>query len=167
MRRGEIAIIGIMGVVVASLMIRNAISLRSEAHQDPGIPFYSTANPQMMRDAGDLYRSLNCRQCHSLWTVKSAFESVPAPALDGIGSLRTEQWFYSYFSAPDPQSMLPSRLKPEYRMPSLAELPDGQRRLLAAYMASLKVKDWYLNDARAAEYEKLTGKAYSAAHAEN
>ena len=96
-----------------------------------GIPFYSTASPGLNREAGDLYRSNNCRQCHSLWTIKSAFESVPAPALDGIGSLRSEQWFYDYFSAPNPQNILPSRLKLEYRMPSLASLPDADRHTLA------------------------------------
>ncbi len=166
MRRGEALILATIGVVVAGLMARNAISLHSGGHQDPGIPFYSTANPGLTRAAGDLYRSNNCRQCHSLWTVKSPFESVPAPALDGIGSLRSEEWFYRYFSAPDPQSILPSRLKLEYRMPSLASLPDDERRTLAQYMASLKVKDWYLQSARAAEYEKLTGKAYPDVHAE-
>ena len=119
-----------------------------------------------MREAGDLYRSNNCRHCHSLWSVKSALESVPAPALDGIGSLRSEDWFYQYFSSPDPQNILPSRLKAEYRMPSFAQLPDGERRTLAKYMASLKVKDWYLEGTRAAEYEKLTGKAYPEPHAQ-
>jgi len=166
MRRGEAVILATMGVVVAGLMVRNAISLRSQVHPDRGIPFYSTANPELMREAGDLYRRNNCRQCHSLWSVKSALESVPAPALDGIGSLRSEEWLYRYFSAADPQNMLPSRLKREYRMPSLAALPDSERRILAQYMASLRVKDWYLDSTRAAEYEKLTGKAYPAAHAE-
>jgi L-cysteine S-thiosulfotransferase len=166
MKRGEALILATIGVVVAGFMARNAISLRSKGQQDRGIPFYSTANSSLTREGGDLYRSNNCRQCHSLWTVKNAFESVPAPVLDGIGSLRTEEWFYQYFSAPDPQSILPSRLKPEYRMPSFASLTDGERRTLARYMASLKVKDWYLEGARAAEYEKLTGKAYPLAHAE-
>jgi cbb3-type cytochrome oxidase cytochrome c subunit len=166
MRRGEALILATIGVVVAGLMVRNTISLRSGREPDRGIPFYSTANPGLMREAGDLYRSNNCRHCHSLWTVKSPLESVPAPALDGIGSLRSEEWFYRYFSAADPQSMLPSRLKSEYRMPSFAGLADGERRTLAQYMASLKVKDWYLGSTRAAEYEKLTGKAYPEAHAE-
>ena len=166
MRRGEIVILATMGVVVAGVMVRNAISLRTQSQPDRGIPFYTTASPGLARAAGDLYRSNNCRQCHSLWTVKSPFESVPAPALDGIGSLRSEEWFYRYFSAPDPQSILPSRLKLEYRMPALASLTDDERRTLAQYMASLKVKDWYLDSARAAEYEKLTGKAYPGAHAE-
>ena len=166
MRRGEALILATIGVVVAGLMVRNVIGLHSEGQQDRGIPFFSTASPGLMREAGDLYRSNNCRQCHSLWTVKSPLESVPAPALDGIGSLRSEEWFYGYFSSPDPQSILPSRLKLEYRMPSLAGLPDDERRTLAQYMASLKVKDWYLDSTRAAEYEKLTGKAYPEAHAE-
>ena len=51
-------------------------------------------------------------------------------------------------------------------MPSFASLTDAERRTLARYMASLKVKDWYLDSTRAAEYEKLTGKAYPEAHAE-
>ena len=165
MKRGEALILATIGVVVVGLMARNLLSLHSAAGPDPGIPFYSTASPALMREAGDLYRSNNCRHCHSLWTVKSAFESVPAPALDGIGSLRSEEWLYQYFSSADPQSVLPSRLKREYRMPSYATLPEHERRALAQYMASLKVKDWYLEAARAAEYEKLTGKAYPDAHA--
>ncbi|MGA2776396.1 MAG: c-type cytochrome [Steroidobacteraceae bacterium] len=166
MKRGEALILATMAVVVVGLMVRNVVSLHSGAEQDRGIPFYSTASPGLTREAGDLYRDNNCKQCHTLWTIKSAFESVPAPALDGIGSLRTEQWFYEYFSAKDPQSILPSRLKLEYRMPSLAGLPDDERHTLAQYMASLKVQDWYLESTRAAEYEKLTGKAYPGAHAE-
>jgi len=166
MRRGEAVVFATIGVVVVGLMVRNALSLRSGKEPERGIPYYSTATPGLTREAGDLYRSNNCRQCHSLWTVKSAFESVPAPVLDGIGSLRTEQWFYEYFSSPNPQSILPSRLKLEYRMPSLANLPDADRHTLAQYMASLKVQDWYLEATRAAEYEKLTGKAYPAPHAE-
>ena len=166
LKRGEVLILATIGVVVVGLMARNVIRLRSEREPDRGIPFYSTAAPTLTRQAGDLYRSENCRQCHSLWTVRSAFESVPAPALDGIGSLRSEEWVYRYFSAPNPQSILPSRLKLEYRMPSLAGLPDTERRALAQYMASLKVKDWYLESTRIAEYEKLTGKAYSDSHAE-
>ena len=121
MRRGEAVTLAVIGVVVAGLVARNLISLHSQ-QPDPGIPFYSTADSALVHQGGDLYRANNCRQCHSLWTVKSAFESVPAPALDGIGSLRTEEWFYQYFSAADPQDILPSRLKPEYRMPSLAAL---------------------------------------------
>ena len=45
-------------------------------------------------------------------------------------------------------------------MPSYAQLPESERRLLASYMASLKVKDWYLEETRKAEFEKLTGKEY-------
>ena len=98
MRRGEAVILATIGVVVAGVMVRNAISLHSRAPAGPrAFPFYSTAIRRLARAAGDLYRSNNCRQCHSLWTVKSAFESVPAPALDGIGSLRSEEWFYQLF----------------------------------------------------------------------
>jgi sulfur-oxidizing protein SoxX len=166
MRRGEVLILATIGVVVAGIMARNAINLQYAGRQDRGLPFYTTANSELARAGGDLYRNNNCRQCHSLWTVKSPFESVPAPALDGIGSRRSEEWFYRYFSAADPQSILPSRLKAEYRMPSFATLTEAERRTLAKYIASLKVKDWYLDSARAAEYEKLTGKAYPSAHAE-
>ena len=42
-------------------------------------------------------------------------------------------------------------------MPSYAHLPEQERRLLAQYMASLKVEDWYLEATKKAEYEKLTG----------
>ena len=124
MKRGEVLILATIGVVVAGIMARNAINLHYADRQDQGIPFYSTADQKLARAGADLYRSNHCRQCHSLWSVKNPFESVPAPALDGIGSLRSEEWFYHYFSAPDPQSILPSRLKAEYRMPSYRD-PHG------------------------------------------
>lgn len=47
-------------------------------------------------------------------------------------------------------------------MPSYAHLPEQERRQLASYMASLKVKDWYLHETKKAEYEKLTGQPYTA-----
>jgi len=77
--------------------------------------------------------------------------------LDGIGSLRSEEWLYAYLSAGNPQSILPSRLKPEYRMPSYSHLSDAQRHTLASYLASLRVKDWYLEQTRRLEHDKLTG----------
>lgn len=89
-------------------------------------------------------------------------QSVPAPPLDGIGTLKTEAWLYDYFSAENPQSILPSRLKPQYRMPSLAKLTEAERRDLAAYMASLKVEDWYLEETKKAEHDALFGKTASA-----
>lgn len=160
MRVGEKWVLGIIGVIVAVSMARTMWRLNTQTEVDPGIPFYTTAGPELKRAGSDLYRQLGCKNCHSLWTVRNMFESVPAPALDGIGSLRTEQWFYSYFSAQDPQAILPSRLKQEYQMPSYAHLTEQQRRTLAAYMASLKVEDWYLDETKKAEYEKLTGKDY-------
>lgn len=84
-------------------------------------------------------------------------QAVPAPALDGIGSLRDEKWLFDYLSAVNPQSILPSRLKQEYRMPSYADLPENDRRTLARFLGALKVKDWYLDETRAAECRKLTG----------
>ena len=108
----------------------------------------------------DVYRKQSCKDCHSLWTVRNMLDNVPAPILDGLGSLHSEEWFYQYFSSANPQAIVPSRLKQEFRMPSYAQLPESDRRLLASYMASLKVKDWYLEETRKAEFEKLTGKEY-------
>ena len=159
MKRGEKGILALMVVIILAMMGRNLWHVEND-QPDKGIPFYSTATEDLTQQAMDIYHQQECKGCHSLWTVKNMMESVPAPALDGIGSLRDEDWFFRYFSAADPQSILPSRLKKEYRMPSYASLPEKDRRLLAAYMASLKVKDWYLEDTRKAEYEKLTGKAY-------
>ncbi len=166
MKRGEALILAAIGLVVVAGIARNLIGRQSADGPDPGIPYYSTADRALAREAGDLYRQNNCRECHSLWSLKSPLQSVPAPALDGIGSLRSEQWLLEYLSAPDPQSVLPSRLKKEYRMPSYATLPERERRVLAQYLASLRVKDWYLEQTRAAEYEKLTGMPYPDAHAD-
>jgi len=162
MKRGERAILGVIVVVVLGLMGRSMWHLQSDQAKegDQGIPFYSTATTELGREALGLIRDHGCKQCHSLWTVRDVMQSVPAPILDGLGSLRSEQWFFEYFSAPNPQAILPSRLKKQYRMPSYAHLSEQDRRLLASYIASLKVKDWYLPETRKAEYEKLTGKTY-------
>lgn len=122
------------------------------------LPFYTTADPALERAGSDLYRSLQCRNCHTIWSVKSVYQAVPAPSLDGIGSLRSEDWLYTYFSAEDPQSILPSRMKEKYKMPSYASLSEAERRTLARYFGSLRVRDWYLDETITAEQKKLTGK---------
>jgi sulfur-oxidizing protein SoxX len=45
-------------------------------------------------------------------------------------------------------------------MPSFAEIPDEDRKMLARYISSLKVRDWYLEESKKSAYEKLTGKEY-------
>ena len=159
MRTGEKGILILIGVIVVTLMGYRTFKVVVD-EPDPGIPFYSTASHEMKRKAELVYKSNGCDNCHALWLVRNMMSNVPAPALDGIGSIRDEAWFYEYFSAEEPQSILPSRLKAEFRMPSYAHLPDEDRRLLAAYMASLKVEDWYLYETKKAEYEKLTGETY-------
>ena len=160
MKRGEKVVLALTALMVVGVMLRNWWVNEHETDKDRGIPFYTTATPEFAKQASDLYRQQQCRQCHSLWSVRNMMEAVPAPALDGMGSLHSEEWFYQYFSAPNPQAIVPSRLKPQYRMPSYAMLSDDERRTLARYMASLKVQDWYLAETRKAEYEKLTGKDY-------
>lgn len=155
MRRGEKAVLALIGLVVLIGAVRSLLHV--EEQHDRDIPFFSTAAPDVARQAMDIYRDNGCKSCHSLWTLKSMLESVPAPMLDGIGSIRTEAWLYQYLSSPNPQAILPSRLKKEYKMPSYANLPDEERRLLSKYLASLQVKDWYLEQTKKAEYEKLTG----------
>ena len=158
LRRGEKGILILTAVVVVFYAAKNIIHMeRHPISKDPGIPFYSTAPHLVARDATDIIRREGCRNCHTLWATTSLMQFVPSPPLDGIGSLRNEDWLYKYFSSKNPQEILPSRLKPKYRMPSYADLPEKERRLLAEYMASLKVKDWYLEQVRRVEYEKLTG----------
>jgi len=123
-----------------------------------GLPYYTTADAALSRSGTELYKRLQCRSCHKIWAVKNLYETVPAPNLDGIGSLRTEEWLYRYFSTDNPQSMLPTRLKDKFKMPSYAKLSEQDRRLLAAYFSSLKVRGWYLDETRKAEQKKLTGK---------
>ncbi len=156
MRRGEKVVFAIMGIMVVAVMVKNALT-QSSSVEDRTIPYYTDAPEPLQRTALDVIRRENCRQCHSLWTVKNIMNSVPAPILDGMGSLHDEKWFYSYLSSPNPQSILPTRLKKEFQMPSYADLPESDRRVLAQYLASLKVKSWYLAETRKAERQKLTG----------
>ncbi len=156
MRKGEKLIIGLM---VASVAVLAVVKIsKHEEGEDPGIPFYSTASQELTSSASQLMRDNRCKECHSLWATKDMTIAVPAPALDGMGMFRDEEWLYSYFSAKVPQDMLSTRLKPQYRMPSYSYLSDQERRDLAAYIASLKVEDWYLEETNKARQEKLTGK---------
>ncbi len=156
MKQGEKIILAATAAVVV-VLAGYKVATREP---DRGIPFHSTASPALAQEATALYDRLSCKSCHSLWTERDMLQAVPSPALDGIGSLHGEEWFYTYFSAENPQAIVPSRLKKEYRMPSYAHLSEQERRTLAKYMASLKVDDWYLAETRKAEYEKLTGKEY-------
>ncbi len=155
MKRGEKAVLALIGLVVTAGVVLS--QLRVEGKHDRDIPFYSTATPDVARKAMDIYHSNGCKSCHTLWTLRDMLQSVPSPMLDGIGSLRTEAWLYNYLSSSNPQKILPSRLKKEYQMPSYASMPENDRHLMAQYLASLKVKDWYLEQTKQAEYEKLTG----------
>ncbi len=155
MKRGESLVFGAIAVFVAAGVLWTA--LKSPAPHQGDVPFHSTAPAKLREAAGDLIRRYGCRECHSLSTVRSLLQAVPAPMLDGIGSLRSEAWLYDYLSAADPQSKLASRLKREYRMPSYASLPEAERRTLASYLASLRVDDWYLDQTRRLEHDKLTG----------
>ena len=158
MRRGEKAVLLFIVLAVTAGVARPL--LHGEERHDREIPFYSTATPAAARDAMDVYRKYGCRECHSLWTLRDMTQAVPAPMLDGIGSLRSESWLYDYLSSQNPQAILPSRLKLKYRMPSYASLSEGERLKLASYLASLQVKDWYLEQTKKEVFEKLTGKEY-------
>ena len=157
MRKGEKNVLLIIAGIVVLLMGLNIYRQTQETEHATEIPFYSTADTNLKVQGSAVYKRLECKGCHSLWTVRDMMRSVPAPALDGIGSLRDEQWLYNYLSAANPQSILPSRLKPEYRMPSYSHLDAEERHILARYLSSLKVKDWYLEQTRKAECTKLTG----------
>jgi len=159
MRKGEIGIFVAMGVVIFGITAIKAYN-SSNSEPDKGIPYYSTASEELSKKAKLLFDKYKCHDCHSLWTKRNIMQSVPAPALDGIGSLLSEKWFYDYFSAVNPQEIVPTRLKKQYQMPSLANAPNEDRVVLASYLASLKVEDWYLEETKKRVYEKLTGNEY-------
>ncbi len=160
MRKGEKGILVVIAVIVFVFIGINSYRQAQETEPDKGIPFYSTASNEVRKKGGELYREQKCRDCHTLWGVRNPMQAVPAPALDGIGSLRDESWLFDYLSAADPQQILPTRLKAEYQMPSFSHLPEEDRKTLAAYLANLKVEDWYLNQVKKSEFEKLTGESY-------
>lgn len=162
MRRGEKGIFIVMAVIVGAAMVKRMVENENvNTARDREIPFYTTFSKVDNEKALNLIRDNHCKDCHSLWGgAATMMQSVPAPRLDGIGSIRSEKWFYTYLSATDPQTILPSRMKPEFKMPSYANLPDAERHQIAKYLSSLKVKNWYLTETRKAEYEKLTGKEF-------
>ena len=160
MRKGEKGILVGIGAFALAAMAWKAVEVSQTTDQDYEIPYYSTASSEVEHKAGMLIKQQGCKDCHTLWATRNVMRNVPSPRLDGIGSIRDEDWLYRYLSAEDPQSILPSRLKDEYEMPSYADLPEQDRQVLAKYLSSLKVKDWYLEETRRSEYEKLTGKKY-------
>src|SRR3569833_3896912 len=109
LRAGEKGILIFIAILVIGMMGYQAMR-GIVGEKDPGIPFYTTATPELKHQAESLYIRLGCSECHALWMVRSMMESVPATALDGIGSLRDEQWFYAYFFAELLQSVLLSWL---------------------------------------------------------
>ncbi len=161
MKSGERNIyIGIAVLVVVMMVYRG---YQEVTDPDPGIPFYTTASTELQQAADKIYKENKCSNCHTLWMTRNMMANVPAPPLDGIGAIRSEEWFFEYLSAENPQDILPTRLSNTYKMPSYAHLPESDRRTLAAYLASLQVEDWFLEETRKMEYEKLTGKKYQAA----
>ena len=116
MRKGEIGIFAVMGLVVLATAAIKGYNKSTEEEPDKGIPFYTTASDDLAKQARALFSKYNCHACHSLWTKKSIMQNVPAPALDGLGSIRSEEWFYNYFSAESPQDILPTRLKKEFQI---------------------------------------------------
>lgn len=159
MRKGDWLIAGLLGLVVVAAIGKGVYDTYNPI-KDRGIPFYSTASEDVQRAGADLYRNIGCRDCHTIWGIKNIMETVPAPSLDGIGSLRSETWLFEYFSAENPRDTIPTRLKLKYSMPSYASLPESERRLLAKYFSGMKVKAWYLEEVKASEYKKLTGNPY-------
>lgn len=160
MRKGERGILLVIGLTVVIAAAYKGYNASSRVEKDKGIPYYSTASQELAKQARVLFSRYQCYDCHSLWTKRNIMQSVPAPALDGLGSLKNETWFFDYFSADNPQEIVPTRLKKEFQMPSFAHIPKQERQLLAKYMASLKVEDWYLEETKKRAYKKLTGKEY-------
>jgi len=160
MRKGEKGILIAMAVSVVVLIGVKVIQNQKYEGDDPGLPFYSTASPELTTEAAKLLHRHDCQSCHTLWAVRDLTQAVPAPPLDGIGSFHDEEWFFAYFSAENPQTIVPTRLKPQYRMPSYANLSETDRRTLAQYMASLRVEDWYYEETKKRRIEKLTGQPY-------
>ncbi|MDH5231815.1 MAG: cytochrome c [Gammaproteobacteria bacterium] len=162
MRKGEKNIILIMVVSVVSLVGVKFYQNAGETEEDPGIPYYTTATPELTSAAATLLHKHNCQECHSLWATRDFTIAVPAPALDGEGSFRDRDWLAQYFDAAVPQDILPTRLKPQYRHPSYAHLSDEDKTTLTDYMFSLKVEDWYREQTEKRRFEKLTGKKWAA-----
>ena len=160
MKKGEKVIFGLIAVIAVVSIANQAWQTANVTEEDPGIPYYTTASTELSSKAGKLLREHSCKDCHKLFFLNNLTQNVPSPSLDGIGSLRSEEWFYDYFSAETPQDIIPSRLKARFQMPSFAHIPEEDRKVLAAYMASLKVEDWYLEETRKAAYEKRTGEEY-------
>ena len=167
MRKGEKGIFVAMGISVLILLGVKAYQGAKYTDPDPGIPFFTTASKQVTAEAARVMKDGNCKSCHSLWGTREMTQAVPAPPLDGMGYFRNEEWLYDYFSAANPQDILASRLKPEYRQPSFSNFSDSDRRVLAKYIASLQVEDWYLEETKKRRYEKLTGKDYVAENSNN
>jgi len=161
MKKGEKIFFALIGVFAVVTIIYKGWESSQITEEDPGIPYYSTASPELSSKAGKLLRKHSCKECHKLFFLNNLTQNVPSPSLDGIGSLRSEEWFYNYFSAENPQDIIPSRLKPRFQMPSYAHLSAEDRRVMAAYMSSLKVEDWYLEETKKSAYEKRTGEVYN------
>ena len=64
MKKGEKGILAVIAVTVLGAMIYKSVSITENTEPDRGIPFYTTASPELEKQAGTLMRELNCRDCH-------------------------------------------------------------------------------------------------------
>ena len=138
MKPGEKAILALIGAVLVVGVARSLLHV--EGKHDREIPFYTTATRDLAVKGMEIYNKNGCKECHSLWTMKDILEIVPAPILDGIGSLRTEAWLYDYLSSSNPQATLPSRLKKEYQMPSYRSMPRDRSPVVGPIPLKLESK---------------------------
>lgn len=161
MRKGEKGILIGIGVFAIVAMTGKAILMQRQKDPHAGeVPFYSDAPKALATKAATLVRKYDCRSCHVYWGKRDIMRAVPAPSLDGMGSLKSREWLMAYLSATNPQEIVPTRLKKEFQMPSYADMPEEDRTVLVDYLSSMKVKDWYLPETKKREYEKLTGKKF-------
>jgi len=84
-----------------------------------------------------VYRHGGCSACHKIWNLGGR----KGGPLDGIGSRRDSAWLTAYLSTDDPQAMLPSEVKPIFKMPSFASMSEGERSDMVAFLVSLKMRD--------------------------
>ncbi len=123
-------------MLIAMVFFVSLAAYLSRGVEEDYNPYYQEIT-EASEKGHQVYRKYECYKCHRI----IGMGHLPGPKLDGLASRRSREWLENYLTSPDPQKIIPSRFKKEFRMPSYASMPKKEREQLLDYLLSLKMKE--------------------------
>ncbi|HEB67706.1 MAG TPA: cytochrome c [Gammaproteobacteria bacterium] len=131
MKGGEKLLFGLSALLAVAAVAM--VALRPSAHDRPRpAKDYAEWSPESIQGY-ELYKRHGCNSCHRVMRVG---EIGVAPVLDGEGTRRSRDWLQAYLA--DPPSQVPGSAHDGSLGPDFRAFSGDERRLLLAFMTSLK-----------------------------